>query len=134
MIPIVDREEPMTTTNSRRTRLLTAGAMVAALALTAAGIGAAHAGTEPPPLAFVAATPNVTALRFDEGEFHYLDFDLGVNLIAGKNPFEIQVKRKSYADPIVAQQAVFEKGKKTLVTLPKGLVSGFDGFKAFTTI
>ena len=125
----------MTTTNSRRrTRLLTAGAVTVALALTAAGIGAANAGTEPPALAFVAATPNVTALRYDDGEYHYLDFDLGVNLIAGKNPFEIRATRKSYATPIVAQQVVLKKGKKSLVTLPKGLVSGFGGFKAFTTI
>jgi len=124
----------MRTTNSRRTRLLTAGAVVTALALTAAGIGAAQAGTDPPALAFVAATPNVTALRYEEGDFHYLDFNLGVNLIAGKNPFEIRAKRKSYADPIVAQQAVFSKGKRTMVTLPKGLVSGFGGFRNFTTI
>jgi hypothetical protein len=125
----------MTTTNSRRrTRLLTAGALAAAVVLTAVGIGVANAGTEVPPLAFVAATPNVTALRYDDGEYQYLDFDLGVNLIAGKNPFEIRATRKSYADPIVARQVVVKNGKKTLVTLPKGLVSGFGGFKSFTTI
>ena len=125
----------MTTTNSRRrTRLLTAGALTVAVALTAAGIGVANAATDPPALAFVAATPNVTALRFDDGEYHYLDFDLGVNLIAGKNPFEIRATRKSYADPIVGQQVVVKNGKKTRVTLPKGLVTGFSGFKAFTTI
>jgi len=125
----------MTPRNSRRrTRLLTAGALAAAVGLTAVGIGVANAASDPPALAFVAATPNVTAQRYDDGEIHYLDFDLGVNLIAGKNPFEIRATRKSYADPIVAQQVVLKNGKKTLVTLPKGLVSGFAGFKNFTTI
>jgi hypothetical protein len=125
----------MTTTNSRRrTRLLAAGALTAALALTAAGIGVANAATDPPALAFVAATPNVTALRFDNGENHYLDFELGTNLIAGKHPLEIRVNRKSYADPIVAHQVVVKNGRKTLVKLPKELVSGFGGFKNFTTV
>jgi hypothetical protein len=113
--------------------MLTVGAVVAGLALAGAGVGVAAAATDPPALAFVAATPNVTATRYVSDDNHYLDFDLGVNLIAGKNPFEIRTTRKSYADPIVAQQIVVKNGHRTAVTLPAGMVTGFGGFAGFTT-
>jgi Lysyl oxidase len=118
----------------RRTRMLVAGAVTAAVGLAAAGVGVAQAAADPPALAFVASTPNVTANRYVDGDFVWLDFDLGVNLIAGKDPFEIRASRKSYADPIVAQQVVVKNGKKKLVTLPAGLVDNFGGFSDFTTI
>jgi lysyl oxidase len=118
----------------KRTRVLVAAAVTAGVALAAGGIGVAAAATNPPALAFIAATTNVTAVRYVDGDFHYFDFDLGVNLIAGQSPFEIRASRKSYATPIVAQQIVTVNGKKKAVTLPAGLVTGFDGFKNFTTI
>ncbi|GAB1645099.1 lysyl oxidase family protein [Krasilnikovia sp. MM14-A1259] len=94
----------------------------------------ASAATDPPALAFMAATPNVTAERHIFGDGSWFNVDLGVNLIAGKNPFEIRAGRKSYADPIVAQQFVTEKGRTTAVNLPKGMVTDFMGLKNFTTI
>ena len=118
-----------------RTRLLAAGAVVAAVALTGTGIGIANAATDPPALAFVATTTNITASLYDDGEgSKYMDLDLGVNVIAGKTPFEIRTTRKSYADPIVARQVVVRNGKKTSVVLPRGMVTGFDGLKNFTTV
>ena len=126
----------MTGSNSRRrrSRVLLAGAMAAGLAMGTAGIGVANAATDPPALAFVAATQNVTATRYISGDFVYFDFDLGVNLIAGKDPFEIRASRTSYATPIVAQQIVVKKGKKTAVPLPAGMFTGFGGFADFTKI
>jgi hypothetical protein len=115
---------------ARRTKALTAGAAAAALVLTGAGVGVANAATDPPPLAFTLATPNVTAERYTWDGEPYLYLDLGVNVIAGKDPFEIRATRKSYADPIVARQQV---GKKA-VTLPAGMVTGWGGLKDFTTV
>jgi hypothetical protein len=118
----------------RRTRLLTASAVATAVVVTGTGLGIAHAAADPPALAFVATTTDITATLYDDGQFKYLDLDLGVNVIAGKNPFEIRATRKSYADPIVARQTVVKNGKKTTVTLPSGMVTGFGGFKDFTTV
>ncbi|AGZ39341.1 hypothetical protein AFR_05260 [Actinoplanes friuliensis DSM 7358] len=113
-----------------------AGAVATAVGLTAAGMGVANAATDPPPLAFTLATPNVVAERYiwdDDGQA-YLYFDLGVNVIAGKDPFEIRATRKSYADPIVANQVVVKNGKKKNVQLPAGMVTGWGGLKDFTTV
>jgi hypothetical protein len=118
----------------RRTRMLVAGAVTTAVALAGAGVGVANAATDPPPLAFVAATPNVSVDRYVDGDYVWLDFDLGVNLIAGNDPFEVRATRKSYADPIVAQQIVVKNGKKKAVTLPAGFVDNFGGFSDFTAI
>jgi len=111
-------------------RLLTAGAVVVAVAGAVAGVGIANASTAPPPLSIVVATPNVTASRYVDGENVYLYLDFGVNVIAGQDPLEIRATRKSYADPIVAQQIV----KKQAKALPAGMVTDFSGLKNFTTI
>jgi len=111
-------------------RLLAAGVVVVATAGAIAGIGVANAATAPPPLSFVVATPNVTAERYTDGENVYLFLDLGVNVIAGQDPFEIRAARKSYADPIVAQQI----GKKKNTTLPAGMITDFTGLKNFASI
>ena len=81
-----------------------AGAVATAVGMAAAGMGVADAAADPPPLAFTCATPNVIAERYVyDGEEAYLDFDLGVNVIAGKDPFEIRATRTSYAKPIVGR-------------------------------
>ncbi|WP_250008221.1 lysyl oxidase family protein [Actinoplanes sp. M2I2] len=118
----------------RRSRLMTYGAVAASLALTAAGVGVAQAAATPPPLSFVAATGQVTAERYDyDGEI-YLSFDLGLHVVAGKDPLEIWVKRAGYDKPIVAERLVVQNGKKKKVALPAGLISDFTGLKDFTTI
>jgi hypothetical protein len=117
-----------------RTRVLTAAAVTAAVGLAAAGMGVANAATDPPALALRLATPNVVAERYIWEEGSYIDFDLGVHMIAGKSPFEIRTTRKSYADPIVAQQVAVRNGQKINVPLPAGLVTDWSGFKDFTTI
>ncbi|MGK5682189.1 lysyl oxidase family protein [Actinoplanes sp. URMC 104] len=119
----------------RRSRLMTYGAVAAALALTAAGVGVAQAAATPPPVSFVAATPQVTAERYDYGDGEvYFSFDLGLHVIAGKDPLEIWARRAGYDKPIVAERTVVQNGKKKKVALPAGLVTDFTGLKDFTTI
>lgn len=107
------------------------------LVLTAAGVAVANAATAPTPptLAFLVATttPTLTRYVYSDGN-SYVDGDLGANVVAGRDPFEIRVTRKSYADPIVASQVVVTNGKKKSVPLPAGMVTDFTGFKAFSTI
>ncbi|GAA0455704.1 hypothetical protein Aca07nite_50370 [Actinoplanes capillaceus] len=123
------------TNRRRRSRLLTLGAVTGALALTAAGVGVAQAAATPPPLTFVAASTAVTAERYDyDGEI-YLSLDLGLHVIAGKDPFEIWAKRAGYDKPITAERVVVQNGKKKKkVALPAGTVTDFYGLKDFTTI
>ena len=119
---------------TRRTRILVAGAVATAVGIAAGGMGVANAAADLPPLALTQATTNVVAERYVWEDETYLFFDLGVNVIAGKDPFEIRASRKSYADPIVAKQVVLKNGKKTEVTLPAGMVTGWNGLKDFTTV
>jgi hypothetical protein len=119
---------------TRRTRILVAGAVAATVGVAAGGVGVANAAAELPPLALTLATTSVVAERYVWDEESYLFFDLGVNVIAGKDPFEIRATRKSYADPIVAKQIVLKNGKKQEVTLPSGMVTGWRGLADFTTV
>ncbi|MEV0901842.1 lysyl oxidase family protein [Actinoplanes sp. NPDC049802] len=122
------------TNHRRRSRLLTLGAVTGVLALTAAGVGVAQASATPPALSFVAATSAVTAERYDYDGDVYLSFDLGLHMIAGKDPFEIWAKRTGYDKPITAERVVVQNGKKKKVALPAGTVENFFGLKDFTTI
>jgi hypothetical protein len=111
-------------------------AATAGLALIAAGTAAANAAAAPTaPLSFITATKTVDVERFvfPDGD-SYLNGNLGTYLVAGKDPFEIRVTRKSYAAPIVANQIVVKSGKKTTVKLPAGMVDDFtSGLRDFTT-
>ncbi|WP_433830411.1 lysyl oxidase family protein [Actinoplanes sp. CA-015351] len=88
----------------------------------------------PPPLSFVAAAKTVTAERYADGDDVYVYFDLGLHVIAGKDPFEIRATRKGYDSPIVATRTVVKNGKRTQAVLPLGTVRDFTGLKDFTTI
>jgi hypothetical protein len=113
----------------RTKRLIARGAAAGVLVLTAGGVGVAQAAANPPSLSFVAATDNVTATRYDfDGEI-YFDFDLGLHVIAGKDPFEIWAHRTGYDKPITAERLA---GKKK-VALPAGTVTDFTGLKDFTS-
>jgi hypothetical protein len=109
-------------------RLLARGAAAGVLVLTAGVVGVAHAATTPPSLSFVAATSDVTATRYDFDGDIYLDFDLGLHVIAGQDPFEIRAHRDGYDKPVTADRLV---GKKR-VALPAGTVTDLAGLKDFT--
>jgi hypothetical protein len=108
-------------------------AATAALALIATGT-AVDAAPPVPTLAFLVATKSVSLERYVYEDGTYLSGDLGTYLVAGKDPFEVRVSRKSYKDPIVANRIVLKNGKKTSVKLPAGMVTDFNGFKGFSTI
>jgi Lysyl oxidase len=122
----------MTSTTRHRRGWRTAVTVTAAGGLLAAGVTAAWSAAPPPQLALVTATNAVTLERYEDEEGNgQVPLDLGTHLIAGKDPFEVRVTRKSYKDPIVAHQVVRVKGKKTNVKLPAGMVSNFAGFERF---
>lgn len=123
----------MTDPRNRRSRFIARGAAAGVLVLTAGAVGVAHAASAPPPLSFVAATPNVTATRYDYDGGIFLDFDLGLHVIAGQDPFEVWAHRGGYDKPITAERVVTQKGKKKKVALPAGTVTDFTGLKDFTS-
>ncbi|MEU4690513.1 lysyl oxidase family protein [Actinoplanes sp. NPDC023714] len=126
----------MTGTARSRRRWRPFVALALGVGVVATGTAVANADTTPPPpLSLVTTATEVTLTRYvyEFGSF-FLDPNTGVYLIAGKDPFEIEVKRKSYADPIVAQQVTTRNGRKTKVPLPAGMVTDFGGLKDFTTL
>jgi hypothetical protein len=131
-------EEPMTS-QEHRSRLRRPGlaalatlAVVATVAGAAPGAGAApaaKAGT--PKLKLIAASKSVTTYRWDDGG---TILELGTYVTVDGAPLEFKVTRKSYKDPIVAQQ-IFRNGKKTTTrTLPKGLITDHGGLPGFLEI
>src|SRR3954471_19129613 len=113
-------------------RKMLSALLVPVLALAGATPAAAD---EPPGLTFRAASHDVVVTRYIDPWGTYLDFDLGVNVIAGRDAFEIRAKRRSYAEPIKAQQiAVRPDGSRQVTDLPEGFVSTFDGLADFTSI
>lgn len=107
--------------------------VVAAVAGSAPGAGAAPAspaGT--PKLKLVAASKAVTADRYEGNSGVYLD--LGTYVTVDNAPLELKVTRKSYKDPIVAQQILRNGSKVTTKTLPAGLVKDFSGLPDFLEV
>ncbi|NEA33419.1 lysyl oxidase family protein [Streptomyces sp. SID13031] len=109
----------------------TAVAVTGAATLVALAAGAAGAATSTtqaaaePQLKLVAGATEVTLDRYPEGGGVVLD--LGTHLVAGKNPIEVRATRKTYNDPVVANQIVNGKPK----ALPKGAVTDFGGLAKF---
>ncbi|MBG0561476.1 lysyl oxidase family protein [Actinoplanes aureus] len=118
----------------RRSRWPVVGVALGALVFTGTAVGAAEAAAAPPALALVAAAKTVTAERYADGDEVYLSFDLGLHVIAGKDPFEIRARRTGYGKPIVAHRTVVKNGKRTSVALPAGTVKDFNGLRNFATI
>ncbi|WP_432122359.1 lysyl oxidase family protein [Streptomyces sp. S1] len=127
----------MTTTRTNRLRrpLLAGTTAVAAMAVTAGFMAAspeqATAATGPK-LSLVAATGSVTLISWKEEPGVYLD--LGTYLTAEGTPLELKVTRKSYKDPVVVTQTVYEGGKAKAKTLPQGTVKDFSGLPGFAEI
>ena len=109
------------------------GAPVAAMAVVIAGIGvgAAEAAAPPPPLRLSAAARAVTADRLPDGTVR---FDLGLRVVAGREPFEVRARRAGYGKPILGYRIVEEGGQRTRVQLPTGLITGLHGLDDFATI
>ncbi|MCM4076148.1 lysyl oxidase family protein [Paractinoplanes hotanensis] len=94
------------------------------------GIQVADAAATPPGARLMAAGKNVTAERYDAGNQYAVGLDLGLNVVAGQEAIEVRAKRKSYADPIVAD-VIGKKGNKRL---PAGTVTDMSGLRRFSTV
>ncbi|WP_086016498.1 lysyl oxidase family protein [Streptomyces davaonensis] len=134
-------EEPMTSQHQRKRvkhsalAASAALAVVAAVAATAPGAGAAQSGTPgTPKLKLIAASSAVTLDRWEgEGE-RGVFLDLGTYVTVDGAPLEFKVKRKSYKDPVVAQQVLRDGTKTTTRALPAGLVKDFSGLPGFLEV
>ncbi|MFD3911969.1 lysyl oxidase family protein [Streptomyces sp. NPDC058603] len=120
--------------HSRTKRSAIAGG--AALAVIAGVAGAAPfagaAAPAGPKLSLIAASDSVIIDRYEGEPGVYLD--LGTYVTADGGPLEFQVTRKSYKDPVVAEQIIHEGKKTRSRTLPKGLVKDFSGLPGFLQV
>ncbi len=89
-----------------------------------------------PKLKLIAASSAVTLDRWEgEGEGERGVFlDLGTYVTVDGAPLEFKVKRKSYKDPVVAQQVLRDGTKTTTRALPAGLVKDFSGLPGFLEV
>lgn len=123
----------MTRTHQARLRrsALAAGA---ALAVTAGVVARRPSDSAPttPKLSLIAATNSLTLDSWKEDPGVYLD--LGTYLTAEGGPFELKVTRKSYKDPVVAEQIIHDGTGTTTKALPADLVKDFSGLPDFARI
>jgi hypothetical protein len=128
------------TSQEHRSRLkrsaLAAGAALTVVvtgagALPGTGAAAAERAAGQPSMKLIAASGSVTIDRWDEeGVF----LDLGTYVTVDDAPLEFKVTRKSYKDPVVAQQ-ILRDGKRTKTKkLPAGLVKDFAGLPGFLEV
>ncbi|WP_211588687.1 lysyl oxidase family protein [Allorhizocola rhizosphaerae] len=112
---------------------LRVGAPLAALLTavwTVSGFSAAAAQVaSPAPLELVSTASAVIVERLQGRPF--VTLDLGAFMVAGRSPFEIHVKRRSYHDPIVATQIVRDHGRVHVRPVASDVVNGFDGLRDF---
>ncbi|MGW3645966.1 lysyl oxidase family protein [Streptomyces sp. NPDC000878] len=126
------------TSSSKRMKhsALAAGAalaVVVSVAGAAPGAGAAaSAAPTKPKLRLVAATDSVTAQRWEGEPGVYLD--LGTYVTVDDVPLEFKVTRKSYKDPVVAEQITRKGGKVQAKRLPPGMVKDFAGLPGFLEV
>ncbi|MHC3469390.1 lysyl oxidase family protein [Streptomyces sp. 7R007] len=124
-------------TKYRRSRLgrpaiVTAATLITAA--TAAGVAPSAGAATPvaPKLKLIAASKSVTLERWTGEPGVYLD--LGTYISVDKAALELRVTRKSYKDPVVAQQ-ITRSGRTTHTrTLPAGLVKDFSGLPGFLDV
>ncbi|WP_328439582.1 lysyl oxidase family protein [Streptomyces sp. NBC_00457] len=110
-------------------------AVVAGVAATAPGAGAAPSSTPgKPKLKLIAASNSVTLERYEWDGQAGVFLDLGTYVTVDNAPLEFKVKRKSYKDPVVAQQILRDGTKTTTKTLPAGLVKDFSGLPGFLEV
>ena len=110
----------------RRRSPIVLGLVVLTLLSSALAAPAAPAGT--PRLQLRAAASFVEIPRYGRGPVW---LDLGVSLASLDAPFELQVRRETYDDPISVRQAFHRPGGTELVDLPSGILEGWTGLDRF---
>ncbi|MGW7386586.1 lysyl oxidase family protein [Streptomyces sp. NPDC054794] len=121
------------------TNRLRRSALVAAATITMGVGGALPAAAAPhpaqpaaPQLKLIAASDSVTVDRWRGEPGVYLD--LGAYITVDKAPLEFRVTRKSYKDPVVAQQIMRQGSTTRTKTLPAGLLKDFTGLPGFLQV
>ncbi|NEA62840.1 lysyl oxidase family protein [Streptomyces sp. SID12488] len=108
-------------------------AVVVSVAGAAPGAGtASSAAPTKPKIRLLAATDSVTAERWEGEPGVYLD--LATYVTVDDVPLELKVTRKSYKDPVVAEQITRKDGKATAKRLPPGTVNDFAGLPGFLEV
>ncbi|BAC72171.1 protein-lysine 6-oxidase [Streptomyces avermitilis] len=130
-------EEPMTSqkhrSRPRRVALAAGAALTVAVAGAGAAPGAGAASTAAKPkLKLIAASNSVTLERWEGEPGVYLD--LGTYVTVDGAPLEFKVTRKSYKDPVVAQQIIRNGTSTQKKALPAGLVKDFSGLPGFLEV
>ncbi|MGW7049490.1 lysyl oxidase family protein [Streptomyces avermitilis] len=117
----------------RRVALAAGAALTVAVAGAGAAPGAGAASTAAKPkLKLIAATNAVTLDRWEGEPGVYLD--LGTYVTVDGAPLEFKVTRKSYKDPVVAQQIIRNGTSTQKKALPAGLVKDFSGLPGFLEV
>jgi hypothetical protein len=115
---------------------LAAGAALAVVASVAGAAPFAGAATSAAPtkpkLRLVAATDSVTTQRWEGEPGVYVD--LGTYITVDDVPLEFKVTRKSYKDPVIAEQITRKGGKAEAKRLPAGMVKDFAGLPGFLEV
>ncbi|MER5371656.1 lysyl oxidase family protein [Streptomyces sp. NPDC002553] len=130
----------MTSQKHRRELQRTAFAAGAVLAVVAVAGAAPGAGAAPkatpgtPQLKLIAASKSVTLERWEWDGQSGVNLDLGTYVSVDNAPLEFKVTRKSYKDPVVAQQILRDGKKVKTKTLPAGLVRDFQGLPGFLEV
>ncbi|WP_241827129.1 lysyl oxidase family protein [Streptomyces graminilatus] len=108
-------------------------AVVVSVAASAPGAGAAPAAAPTKPkLRLVSALDSVTTERFDDSTGVYVD--LGTYITVDDMALEFKATRKSYNDPVVAEQIIRKGTKAEVKKLPAGLVKDFQGLSGFLDV
>ncbi|MGX5188439.1 lysyl oxidase family protein [Streptomyces avermitilis] len=117
----------------RRVALAAGAALTVAVAGAGAAPGAGAASTAAKPkLKLIAASNSVTLDRWEGEPGVYLD--LGTYVTVDGAPLEFKVTRKSYKDPVVAQQIIRNGTSTQKKALPAGLVKDFSGLPGFLEV
>ncbi|MFJ6727763.1 lysyl oxidase family protein [Streptomyces sp. NPDC091281] len=130
----------MTKQEHRRNLRRAASAGAATLAVVAVAGAAPGAGAAPqakpgvPQLKLIAASKSVTLDRWEWDGEAGVELDLGTYVSVENAPLELKVTRKSYKDPVVAQQILRDGTKVKTKTLPAGLVKDFSGLPGFLEV
>ncbi|SHI13954.1 lysyl oxidase family protein [Streptomyces sp. 3214.6] len=114
-----------------------AGAALTVVAVAGAAPGAGAATASPPgtpKLKLIAASKAVTLDRYEGEGGAGVYLDLGTYVTVDNAPLELKVTRKSYKDPVVAQQILRNGTKTTTKTLPAGTVKDFSGLPGFLEV
>ncbi|MGW1725001.1 lysyl oxidase family protein [Streptomyces sp. NPDC002306] len=117
----------------KRSTLALGAALTVVVTAAGAAPGAASAPVPgKPQLRLIAAANSVTLDRWEGQPGVYLD--LGTYVTVDNAPLELKVTRKSYKDPVVAQQILRDGTRTQTKTLPAGLVKDFSGLPGFLEV